>query len=170
MKVLILSSIFSFNIFAGLIEGTVLPEVILSGENGTLDGKPWTSSSFKTPVNVFFYVDPDERDANEKISEVLSAKKYPKNKVTYYGAINYDATPLPNFILKNLIKQKQKKYPDTIYLNDYDKTLVKKWNLKDDSNTLTILNKDSKVLFSKFGALTDEEIEKVVKLIEGKIK
>lgn len=169
LKIKLISLFISFNLIAGIKVGTELPELILKGENGTIDGKNWSSKSFETPINVFFYVDPDERDANEEISEILADKKYPKNKVTYFGAINYDATFLPNFLLSNLLKQKQKKYPDTIYLKDYDKTIVSQWNLKDDSNTFTILDKDSKVLFSKFGKLTKGDIKKVLQIIESKI-
>lgn len=147
-----------------------LPILKLSGDNGLLDGSSWSSNSFKAPINVFFHVDPDRQDDNEEISELLKAKKYPKDKVHYYAAINYAATFVPNFILSEILKGKKRKYPDTIFLRDYDKTLVKAWKLKDDSNNVLVLDRQGNILFSKFGKLSSEEIKRVVVLIEERLK
>ena len=40
-----------------------------------------------------------------------------------------DATWLPNFAISSALEEKQEKYPNAIYVRDYDKILVKEWNL-----------------------------------------
>ncbi|MBL6991024.1 MAG: transcriptional regulator [Bacteriovoracaceae bacterium] len=156
--------------FGVLPTGEVPPYVEITEKNGgKVVGGTWKSSEIKGKTTALFYVDPDVKDLNEHLGDALKAKKYPLDKYQSMAIINMDATWLPNFILDSSLEAKQKKYPSTIFVRDKDKILVKKWKLGDDNYDVVIFDKEGKVLFSKDGKLTDQEVKQVVALIDKDI-
>lgn len=148
--------------------GQVPKEVGLSGDlGGRLDGSPWSSNELKGKINVIFYVDPDEKDLNNDASEALQKEKFPRDKFQSYGIINMDATWLPNFLISSALEEKQKKYPTTIYVRDYDKVLVKAWGIADDTSDVLAFDKEGRLTFKKYGKLADSDIQKLIEVIRA---
>jgi hypothetical protein len=112
---------------------------------------------------------PDEKDKNDEFSEALKKRSFSREYVQFYAIINMNATWLPNFAISSSLKSKQKKYPDTVYLKDFKKVGVLKWEVADDENNVLILDTEGRVIFSKFGKLNKEEIQKALSLIENEI-
>ena len=156
--------------WAGIEMGQVPEEVQLKGDlGGRLDGSPWSSKELKGKINVIFYVDPDERDLNNEASEALKKEEFPRDKFQSYGIINMDATWLPNFVISSSLEEKQKRYPTTIYVRDYEKVLVKEWGIADDNSDVLAFDKDGKVIFIKYGKLNTEDIKKLLQTIRENI-
>lgn len=159
------------SLFANLEKGKALPSLNLEGDaGGHLDGSSWNSDSMKGHPSVLYYVDPDEKDKNEDLSEALKKRDFPKDKVKFYAIINMGATWLPNFAISNSLKSKQKKYPNTTYLKDNDKKAVKEWDMADDENNVVVFNAKGEVLFSKFGKLDAEEIKELIAIVEKELQ
>ncbi len=155
---------------SALTLGDTPPFVVLEGKNGgMIDGTPWSSKMIKGKVFVVFYVDPDEKDANDEFSDALKAKKFPSEKYTSIAIVNMAATWMPNFLINMKLKKKQKKYPNAIYVKDKKKVLVKKWMLADDSSDILVFNKEGKLIFQNFGKLDSRQVEKVITLIENNL-
>lgn len=154
--------------FAMAIELGKVPSVItISGENGAkIDGSSWSSSMLKGKVHTLFYVDPDEKDLNNAFADALKAKNFNRKKFNSVAIVNLAATWLPNAIIESKLADKQKKFPDTIYVKDKNKVLVKQWNLADDNSDILIFDKKGKLIYKKFGKVSDSEIIKVIALIE----
>ena len=147
--------------------GKVPSSVILDGDNGgKTDGSEWNSKMLKGKVHILFYVDPDERDLNEPLSQALKKRHFNRKKYASVAMINLAATWLPNVILESKLKAKQKEFPDTIYVKDKKKVLVNKWGLADDNSDILIFSKKGKLIYKKFGKLSDKEIKSVLALIE----
>jgi len=156
--------------WAGIEMGQVPNEVTLKGDlGGRLDGSPWSSKELKGKVYVIFYVDPDESDLNNEASEALNKEEFPRDKFQSYGIINMDATWLPNFVISTLLEKKQKKYPTTIYVRDYDKVLVKAWGIADDNSDVLAFDKEGKLIFKKYGKLNAEDIQKLIQVIRANL-
>ena len=152
--------------WAGLEVGQTPREVELKGDlGGRLDGSPWSSKELTGKVHVLFYVDPDEKDLNNDTSEALRLENFPRDQYQSYAIINMDATWKPNFFISSALEEKQKKYPNAIYVRDYDKILVKEWDLADDNSDVLVFDKDGKLIFMKAGKLTPEDIKKLTGLI-----
>jgi len=132
---------------------------------GRLDGKPWSSEELRGKVHVLFYVDPDEKDTNNDASEALDKEKLPGDKYQSVGIINMAATWLPNFAISSSLKDKQKRYPRTIYVRDDKKVLVNAWKIADDSSNVLAFDKQGKLIFRKDGKLTTDEIQRLIKAI-----
>lgn len=156
--------------WAGLEVGQTPKAVELKGDlGGRLDGSPWSSKELTGKVHVVFYVDPDEKDLNNDTSEALRLENFPRDQYQSYAIINMDATWLPNFAISSALEDKQKKYPNAIYVRDYDKILVKEWDLADNTSDVLAFDKDGKLIFMKAGKLTPEDIKKLVGLIRGNL-
>ncbi|MFH1952831.1 MAG: YtfJ family protein [Pseudomonadota bacterium] len=154
--------------WAGLEMGQVPEEVVLKGDlGGRLDGSPWSSKELRDKVNVIFYVDPDERDLNNDASEALKKENFPRDKFQSYGIINMDATWLPNFIISSSLEEKQKRYPTTIYVRDYNKVLVKAWGIADDNSDVLAFDKTGKLIYRKDGKLNAEDIKALLEIVRA---
>jgi YtfJ family uncharacterized protein len=146
--------------------GEIPPKAELKEKlGGRLDGKPWSSEELRGKVHVLFYVDPDEKDTNNDASEALDKEKFPSDKLQSVGVINMAASWLPNFAISSSLKDKQKRYPRTIYVRDYKKTLVNAWKMADDSSNVLAFDRQGKLIFRKDGKLTTEEIRTLIKAI-----
>ena len=165
-KFILLLSLVTINAMAVNI-GKVPTKVTLSGDNGgTLKGGTWSTSTLKGKVHVVFYVDPDKKDLNNGLSEALKKQNYNRSKFGSVAIINLAATWLPNSILSSKLKDKQKQYPETRYIMDKKKVLVKKWKLGDDNSDILIFDKKGKLIYKKFGKVAGGEIKKVLALIK----
>ena len=146
--------------------GEIPPKVELKEKlGGRLDGTPWSSEELRGKVYVLFYVDPDERDTNNDASEALLREKLSRDKFQSVGIMNMAATWLPNFAISSGLKDKQKRYPTTIYVRDYKKVLVNTWKIADDSSNVLAFDREGKLIFRKDGKLTTEEIHTLIKVI-----
>jgi predicted transcriptional regulator len=77
------------------------------------------------------------------------------------------ASWLPNFAISSSLKDKQKRYPRTTYVRDYNKTLVNAWKIADDSSNVLAFDRQGKLIFRKDGKLTAEEIRTLIKAIRN---
>jgi len=147
--------------------GKVPPKVVLSGKEGAkVDGSAWHSQMLKGKVHIVFYVDPDERKTNDALTQALKKRHFDRKKFASVAIINLAATWMPNIVLESLLKKKQKEFPDTVYVKDKQKVLVKQWQLADDASDVLVFDKNGKLLYKKFGKLDELEIAKVLELIE----
>jgi hypothetical protein len=156
--------------WAGAEMGQVPPKVELKDNlGGRLDGKSWSSDELKGKVHVLFYVDPDEKDTNEDASEALKKEAFKPDKYQSVAIINMAATFMPNFLISSSLKEKQEKYPTTLYVRDYKKVLVQQWKLADDSSDVLVFDKSGKVIFRKDGKLTPQEIQNLIKVVNDNL-
>ena len=164
---LLVLAVLLMNQAADAIEvGEIPPKIELKEKlGGRLDGKPWSGEELRGKVHVLFYVDPDEKDTNNDASEALDREKFPGDRFQSVGIINMAATWLPNFAISSALKDKQKRYPTTIYVRDYRKVLVNTWKIADDSSDVLAFDKNGRLIFRKDGKLTAEEIQRLIRVI-----
>ena len=154
-------------LLAELPIGEIPPKIVLKGDlGGRIDGTQWSSEELVSEkVIVLFYVDPDESELNNHVSDALKAENYPKEKYGSIGMANMAATWLPNFAINMKLKSKQEKHKETVYVKDLEKTLVKKWGLSDDNSDVVVFGKDGRVLYSVDGKFTDVQVKEIVKVV-----
>ncbi len=151
---------------SGIPVGEKPKTVVMEGEiGGRLDGTKWSSDEMQGVIYMLFYVDPDEKEINDHMSKRLKEEKFPRDKVKSIAIINMDATWAPNFAIQSSLEDKQKEFPHTLYLKDYEKFLVKEWNLGDDTYDVHVFNPTGTVVFSKEGKLSQDELDLMIKTI-----
>ena len=167
MKKIIITVAMVTSFLSALVVGEVPKTLTIEGENGALvSGEAWNSSMLKDKVYILFYVDPDEKDTNNDFSEALKKRAYDLKNFSTVAVINLAATWLPNFAIESSLKAKQKEYPNTTYVKDKTKYLVKEWALADDSSDVLVFDKEGKLIYYYSGKLPQDEIEKVLKLVD----
>lgn len=150
--------------------GSPLPQLTLSDdEGGMLDNSAFNSNDLRGKVHVIFYVDPDEKDVNNPLSEALKAEKFDKEHVASVAIINMAATWLPNFAIASSLTSKQEQYPDTLYVKDFVKKGVGIWAIADDASVIIITDKARKVIYLHQGKVPDDAIASVVTLIKAQL-
>ena len=161
----------SAELLAELPVGKIPPRIVLEGDlGGRLDGTQWNSDELNSgKIIVLFYVDPDESDLNNHVSEALKAEKFPIEKYGSVAVINMSATWLPNAVLNMKLKSKQEEYKSTVYVKDLEKILVKKWGLNDDDNDVMLFGKDGKVLYSVDGKFTDTQVQEIIRAVKDNL-
>ena len=167
LATMIFLMLFPTMVLAELPIGEIPPKVVLKDDlGGRLDGTQWRSEELVSgKVIVLFYVDPDESELNNHVSDALKAENYPKEKYGSIGMANMAATWLPNFAINMKLKSKQEQYKSTVYVKDLEKTLVKKWGLSNDNSDVVVFGKDGSVLYSVDGKFTDAQVKEIVKVV-----
>jgi len=171
LSVLMIFLLSALPLSAELPLGKIPPKIILEGDlGGRLDGTAWNSEELISgKVMVLFYVDPDEADLNNHVSDALKAENFPLDKYGSVGVANMGATWLPNFAINIKLKSKQEKHKSTIYVKDLEKTLVKKWGLTDDDSDIILFGKDGKVLFSYDGKFSDAQVKEIIQAVKDNL-
>jgi len=170
MQKIILGLLVLFGSAMAIELGKVPSKVTISGENGgRIDGSAWSSSMLKGKVYTLFYVDPDKKDVNNAFADALKAKKFDRKKVNSVAIVNLAATWMPNALIESMLKEKQKQFPDTLYVKDKKKVLVKKWKLADDNSDILIFDKKGKLIYKKFGKMSAKDIKKAISIIEARL-
>ncbi len=147
--------------------GNALPQLTLSAdEGGKLDGSAFDSDRLRGKVYVIFYVDPDEKDLNNAFSEALKKADLDKSRFASVAVINMDATWLPNFAIASALEEKQKRYPDTLYVKDLDKKGVGVWQVADDNSDIIITDRSGNVLYVHEGEVPQESFGSIITLIK----
>ena len=171
LSILMILLLSALPLSAELPIGEIPPNIILEGDlGGRLDGSAWNSEELISgKVMVLFYVDPDESDLNNHVSDALKAENFPLDKYGSLGVANMGATWLPNFAINIKLKSKQAKHKATIYVKDLEKTFVKLWGLNDDDSDIILFGKDGKVLYSYDGKFSDAQVKELIQVVKDNL-
>ena len=165
-KMFLLPLLFSLSL--GAVEiGQTLPTVTLDEDKGgRVTGEAWSSSELKGKVHLLIYVDPDEKDLNNDLSDAVKAAELDRSKYASVAIINMAATWKPNFAINSALKSKQEKFPHTIYVKDMDKHVVNAWDVADDNSDIILFDKEGTVLFYHEGKVEGDQVNEVITLIK----
>lgn len=136
------------------------------------NNQPSAIPDFGSKILTLIYCDTDTSDIADPMSDALKAKDFPKTKSVGIGIANLKDSPVPNWVIRQIIKRKIAKY-DAAILTDLDLSLPKSWGLGDCNNksVFIILGKDKKIkytkIFDKNNKPTQGDIDQVVNVVSG---
>jgi len=159
-----------FGFAEALVIGEKPAPIEISGKDGgRLDKTAWCSCELENTLWCLFYVDPDESDLNVAAEEALKALDIPDSQLKSAAVINYKDTKLPGFAVNIVLKNKQKKYPDTLYLTDKKRVFQEKWGLTGNSYCTLVFSKEGRLLYRYDGAMDEAEIAKYLQTIQDNL-
>jgi len=164
--VLVLLCCSVLNVFAAELKvGDKAPDFSLKDSKGK--AYSLASPEFQGKVMSILYVDPDEKDLNSHVEDALMKDPGLERNVRYkgLGITNLKASKKPNFLIKEVIKNKQEKTGAVILL-DYDFTILSLWGLKNDTSSLVILDKERICRYVYNGKLPPAEVAKALRIIK----
>ncbi|MGE5410448.1 MAG: YtfJ family protein [Clostridiales bacterium] len=144
--------------------GSIITTVKLSDVRNSETSIPFLGEK----VVVIFYVDPDVQDLTNPLSEALEAEKFPLDKFAIIGIANCKDTWLPNAAIRIKARHKQERYPRSLILLDYERTLSQQWNLGECNNKLLsiIIGKDLKIKYLRRLSSIDESMQSIPDFLE----
>ncbi len=155
---------------ADLALGQAPPVLILEGDaGGRVGGGLWSSASLEGKVHVLMYVDPDKVKINRHVEEALAKEEFDRQLLASVAVINMAASWKPDFAIDLILKGKQEKYPNTIYVRDRDRAFVTKWGLVDQGYHVLALSANGEVIFSVANELSNKQVTNLIETIHKHI-
>ena len=131
------------------------------------EGKDFSMASWAGKVLFVNYVDPDESDLNEHLSDAMKkAKDQGLLKDETYkgiGIADCKATWKPDVLIRSIAGSKAKKF-NTVILFDYDATLRAAWGLEVDTSNVILLDKNRIVRVIVRGKVPESEVASIVQI------
>ncbi len=151
--------------------GSVLPDITVAGEHGgsVTDGGAWASHSMQGHLHFVVYVDPDDANLNNDLTERLDAEKYPEGDLDSVALINLAASWKPNALIMSVLRGKQKEYPLTTYVFDKDKYVAQQWDLIPEGFHVLLIDANGKLIFEKAGQFSKQETDSFLALVKEEV-
>ncbi|MCU0846668.1 MAG: hypothetical protein MUD12_02135 [Spirochaetes bacterium] len=152
--------------------GGVLPNVKIKN---TSKADAWIPGIGSKVVTIF-YNDVDVKDVNDALSNAIKAKNYPKAKYLGVGIANCKDAPFkPDYFITNAADSKQKQFPDSVILLDYDLSIKNAWALPETNEVswVIVVGRDKKIKFMKgvkSAAESQSLINVITPIIEAELK
>lgn len=165
IKIFILILLCSVSSAAG--QEAELPLVVLQGEDGgTAAGEEWNSGNLIGKTNLILYVDTGKKKSATSLIEKIDSLRYSPNLLETTFIVNTKATIIPDFLIRKMIKRRQKANENIRYVLDRNEILINKWNFTDNYLNVLVLDPAGKVLHRHAGEISDEYIDKLVRILD----
>ncbi len=152
-------------------QDTMLPTVVLKGKDGgTAMGEEWNSANLIGKTNLILYVDTGKRQQATPLVNRIDALNYAVDKLGVSFIINTSATSIPSFMIRMMVKQREKANSKIRYVLDKKEVLIRDWDLTDEYVNVLILDPSGKVLHRYADEITEEYIDEVISIIESDLK
>ncbi len=155
-------------------QGQVLPAVSVDNKGEVLleDGRThyatWDSAVLKGKVRCVHHLAgrSSAKEINESLMDALKKANFPQSDYQTTTIVNLkDAIFGTGSLVSMMVEGGKKEFPWTSVVVDAKGTVQSAWELQKESSAVAILDRDGKVLFSKDGKLTADEVTSVVALI-----
>jgi predicted transcriptional regulator len=148
-------------------QATMLPTVVLQGEDGgTATGEPWNSGNLIGRANLILYVDTGKRQQAMPLINRIDSLAYSPDRLGVSFVINTSATSIPSFMIRMMIKQREKANSKIRYVLDKKELLIKEWDFTNEYLNVLVLDPAGKVLHRYAGEITEEYIDEVMSVID----
>ena len=160
---------------AGSVKAASVGQVVDNPQIRDANDNPATIPDFGTHVVGLTYANTGAADLGDPLADAIKAKNYDKAVYRGLGVANLKDSPIPNFLIRKIVRGKIEKYKATV-LTDVDLTLPKAWGLGDcnDKSVFVIVGKDKKIKYLRYTdkktPWTPAEISSVIKLIDDLVK
>ncbi|WP_410014612.1 YtfJ family protein [Sodalis sp. C49] len=148
------------------VEITDRGELVL--DHNTFSYKNWNSSELEGKVRVIQHI-AGRTSAKKKNSMLIKAVEdamFPNDRFQPVTIVNTDdAIPGSGMFVRGKIEKNKKNYPWAQFIIDSNGLARKAWQLKEESSTIVVLDKDGRIQWAKDGALTPEEVYQVITLV-----
>lgn len=138
-------------------------------ENDTFSYKKWNSAELAGKVRVIQCI-AGRTSAKKKNSMLITAVKeanFPNDRFQPTTIVNTDdAIPGSGFFVRGKIEKNKRHYPWAQFIVDSDGLVRQAWQLPEESSTILVLDKQGRVQWAKDGALTPDEVNHVIALLQ----
>jgi len=152
-------------------EDATLTPVVLEGETGgTATGEEWKSLDLLGRTHLIMYVDTGKRQQAMPLIDRIDALTYSPDKLGVSFVINTSATSIPSFMIRMMVKQREKANSRIRYVLDKKEVLIKEWDFTNEYLNILVLDPSGRVLHRYAGEITEEYIDEVMRIIDRAVE
>lgn len=108
---------------------------------------------------------------NATLIEAIKSAKLPHDRYQTTTIVNTDdAIPGSGMFVRSSLESNKKLYPWSQFIVDSNGIARGAWQLDEESSAVAVLGKDGRVQWAKDGALTQEEVQQVMNLLQKLLK
>ncbi len=108
---------------------------------------------------------------NATLIEAIKSAKLPHDRYQTTTIVNTDdAIPGSGMFVRSSLESNKKLYPWSQFIVDSNGVALGAWQLDEESSAVVVLDKDGRVQWAKDGALTPEEVQQVMDLLQKLLK
>ncbi|MFV0576383.1 MAG: YtfJ family protein [Vibrio sp.] len=145
-------------------------EVVLQNDSVTYQG--WSTQQLLGKVRVIHAIAgrSGAKAMNEPLMTAITASKFPEDKYQTTSIVNQDDSIWgTGSFVKSSAEDGKKEFPWSSMVLDSEGVAAKAWQLTPKSSTIIVQDKTGKVLFNQDGALSDAQIQQVLKLVKDNL-
>ena len=128
--------------------------------------KNWNSSQLVGKVRVIQHIAgrSSAKEKNANLIEAIKAAGFPHDRYQTTTIVNTDdAIPGTGMFVRSSIESNKKLFPWSQFIVDSNGLVRKAWQLDEKSSAIVVLDKDGRVKWAKDGALTQQEVQQVIR-------
>ncbi|ONG15166.1 hypothetical protein BXT95_24745 [Escherichia coli] len=111
------------------------------------------------------------KEKNATLIEAIKSAKLPHDRYQTTTIVNTDdAIPGSGMFVRSSLESNKKLYPWSQFIVDSNGVARGAWQLDEESSAVVVLDKDGRVQWAKDGALTPEEVQQVMGLLQKLLK
>ncbi|WP_158781220.1 YtfJ family protein [Pantoea sp. BAV 3049] len=133
----------------------------------------WNSAKLPGKVRVIQHIAgrSSSKEKNAALIEAIKAATFPHDRYQTTTLVNTDdAIPGTGMFVRSSIESNKKQFPWSQFIVDSTGVAKKAWQLENEGSAIVVLDKEGKVRFAKDGALTQDEVQQVVALVQKLLK
>ncbi|MBD8162088.1 YtfJ family protein [Erwinia persicina] len=130
--------------------------------------KNWNSARLSGKVRVIQHIAgrSSAKEQNAALIEVIKAAKLPHDRYQTTTIVNTDdAIPGTGMFVRSSIETNKQQFPWSQFIVDSQGAVHRAWQLESGGSAIIVLDKEGRVRFIKEGALTQDEVKKVMALL-----
>ncbi len=138
-------------------------------DNDKFGYKHWNSSQLEGKVRVMQHIAgrTAAKKKNSMLIKAIEDANFPNDRFQPTTIVNTDdAIPGSGMFVRGKIEKNKKRYPWAQFIVDSNGLARKAWQLDKESSTIVVLDKDGRIQWAKDGALTPEEVNQVITLLQ----
>ena len=107
------------------------------------------------------------KEKNATLIEAIKSAKLPHDRYQTTTIVNTDdAIPGSGMFVRSSLESNKKLYPWSQFIVDSNGVARGAWQLDEESSSIAVLDKDGRVQWAKDGALTQQEVQQVMDLLQ----
>ena len=145
-------------------------EIVMQGKG--IAYQPWASQNMLGKVRVIQAIAgrSSAKEMNAPLMSAITAAKFPQESYQTTTIINQDDSIWgTGSFVKSSAQDSKQEFPWSSMVLDKDGKVASTWALQEESSAIIVQDKQGKILFIKEGALTTDEINQVIQLIQQNI-
>jgi predicted transcriptional regulator len=155
----------------GAEQDAKLPPVVLKGDDGgTATGEEWNSNNLIGKTNLILYVDTGKRQQAMPLIDRIDSLSFSPDALGVSFVINTSATSIPSFMIRMMIKQREKANSKIRYVLDKKEVMIRVWDFTDEYVNVLILDPAGEVQHRYAGEITEEYVDQVISILESGLK